>query len=339
MFPTDLALSRRAALGLFGATGAAAFAPGIFAQPADGGGAAPAPPQALQGAGFYRFALGSFNLALVSDGGFPFGSGYPLFGRNVNKDDVEACLTEAFVDPTKVMGQVNTFLIQTGKQNILIDTGCGSSFGPGTGKLIGNLANAGVKPEDINALIITHAHPDHINGLADAKGLGLFPNAAFFASKIEHDFWTGPAPDLSKTLVPAEMRQLMTGSAASLFEGLKGKVQLVGDGDTIAPGVKVFLAPGHTPGHLAVHIASGSEQLLYVTDAAHHAGVNLPHPDWYVGYDTDPQIASRSRRALFTKAAGERCLVAGAHLPFPAVGHVKHVKGGGFEWAPKFWEW
>lgn len=335
MYPADFAISRRAALGLLSATGVGAITSRASAQQP----AAPAAAVPVQGAGFYRFGVGEFKLALVSDGGFPFGAAYPLFGRNVGKDDVDAACAEAFLNPAKLMGHVNTLLIQTGKQNILVDTGCGSSFGPTTGKLVSNLANAGLKPEDINAIIITHAHPDHINGLADAKGLSLFPNATYFAAKAEQEFWSGAAPDLSKSLVDPGMAKLMTASAATLFAGINGKVQLVGNNDTIVEGIKAILAPGHTPGHLALHIASGSEQLIYVTDAAHHFAVNLPHPDWFVGFDTDPVMAAKSRRMLLTRAAVDRALISGAHLPFPAVGHVRSNRSGGFEWVPSVWEW
>jgi glyoxylase-like metal-dependent hydrolase (beta-lactamase superfamily II) len=134
------------------------------------------------------------------------------------------------------------------------------------------------------------------------------------------------------------MKKNLVQAAQTVFGAIKPKLEPYENGKRVVDGVEVVAAPGHTPGHSALAIASGASQLFYITDAAHHAYINFPHPDWHVAFDTDPIQAAKSRRALLDRAAVDRVLVSGAHLPFPAVGHVK-TQDNGFEWVPTVWEW
>ena len=327
---------RRDTLKLLGA-GAAGWLAFGNAEPAFAREKATATPS-LIGAGFYRFKVGDIAVSLVSDGGFPFNPPYPLFGANASVIEVKAALERAFIPYDKVNGHVNTLLVRSGKEVILIDSGCGKLFGPTTGKLLANLANAGAKPTDVTAIVISHAHPDHVGGLLDEKGTPVFPNARYFVHKEELAFWTAPNVDLSKSAAPADMKKNLVAVAAKTFAALRGKIEPFENGKRIVEGLEVVAAPGHTPGHSAFMIASGNSQLFYITDAAHHVALNLPHPDWHVGFDTDPVEAATTRRKIFDRAAADRVLVSGAHLPFPALGHVR-AAGRGFEWAPKIWEW
>lgn len=349
-------LSRRAAIASMGAAGLAATALGRNGQESKlVAPSLPQPPKApaaaampdLNGAGFYRFKIGGMSgttVTLLTDGSFPFGTPFPMFGANADKAAVEAAAAEVMIPPAKLIGHVHGLLIDTGKERILIDSGCGSGMGPTTGRLLKTLALAGHAPGAINAVVITHAHPDHVGGLMEEKGLDVFPNAQYFVHKAEVDFWTGPNPDLSGSKADFKMKSAMTMTAKTLFtqltESYKARFHQIADNDKVLDldAVRLVHAPGHTPGHSAVRITSGSDALFFITDLAHHAPIQFPHPDWHVAFDTDPVQAAKTRRTLLEKAAGDKTLISGSHLPFPAVGYVRK-QGEGFVWVPRVWEW
>lgn len=321
-------LSRRDALRLFGLAGVtAAFAPSLV-RGAEATGARPSIPS-LAGAqpGFFRFKIGAFEALAVNDGGFappveqsPFGVGEP-------REKVSETLREAFLAPDKTQIPFNVLLVRMGSELVMIDAGCGSAMGPAGGRLVENLAAAGVKPEQISAIILTHAHGDHFGGLLDGSDQPVFKNAQLFVTRVEHDFWTGSSPDLSELKMPAETKAGFIKGAQKYLNAFKGKWQFIKPGEKLLDGIEIVDEPGHTPGHIGVLFASGSDQLLHFVDVAHHHALSFAHPEWVLAFDAQPKLAIETRRKIFDRAAADRVRVFGAHMPFPALGHVRSLQG------------
>ena len=290
----------------------------------------------LQGAGFYRRRIGQAEVVLLSDGGFPMDP-VALFGE-VPSHEMEAARRSAFHTAATVPGHVNALMVCEGSNVILIDTGCGSLFGPATGFLSRNLTRAGVSANDVTHVILTHAHPDHIGGLVGADEKLAFPKARIVINRAEHDFWTQPAPTMSKSRAPAEMQAMVIDVAKRVFAIAQPKVELVKPCDKVGAAITIVDAAGHTPGHVALGIESGGESMIYVTDAVHIPSLQLANPGWHVLYDADPEQAVETRRMILAKAAAERMIIAGAHIPFPATGNLV-ADGEGYRFVPAIWEW
>jgi glyoxylase-like metal-dependent hydrolase (beta-lactamase superfamily II) len=326
MFPPVSRPTRRQAL---------AAAAGLVAAPATR--AADPPAAGTPGVpAAYPFKLGTFDAVLANDGSFTFPGVQPFFAPEGKPEEAAAALKHAFLPADRVTLSCNSLFVNTGRERVLVDAGCGAMY-PGMGQLAGNLRTAGVRPEDVTAVVLTHAHFDHFGGLFDAAGRPAFPNAVLYLPAAEEAFWTGPAPDLSAARVDAATKAQVLAGSKRFFAGLPGKVERVRPGQTLFGGaVELVAAPGHTPGMLAVLVDGGSEQLLHVADAAHHYVLMFARPDWSAGVDQDPQQAKATRRKLFDRAAADRLRVTAAHLPFPGLGHVR-AAGTGFEWVPEPW--
>ena len=314
---------------------ALAAAAGVFAAPALAADP-PAAPKPVVPA-YYPFKLGKFDALLANDGCFTFPGVQPFFATEGKPAEVTAALNAAFLPTDSVTLSCNSLLVNTGRERVLIDAGCGAMY-PGMGQLAANLKTAGVKPDEVTAVVLTHAHFDHFGGLFDPAGKPAFPNAVLHLPEAEEAFWTGPNPDLTGARVPAEMVAQVLAGTRKFFAGLPGKVERVRPGQKLFGGaVEVVAAPGHTPGMVAVLVdGGGSDQLLHIADAAHHHVLMFARPDWSAGIDTDPATAKVTRRRLFDRAAADRLRVTAAHLPFPGLGHVRRA-GTGYEWVPEPW--
>jgi glyoxylase-like metal-dependent hydrolase (beta-lactamase superfamily II) len=328
--------TRRDALKIAGAAGVMAALP--WGGTPDAEAAAPTL-KGPQGGGYYRFAIGDVEAVVISDGSLSFQPIQPTWAPEASKEELEGALRSAFLSADRLHLDVNTLLLKIGGELVLVDTGAGNLFGPALGKMPERLAAAGVQPAQVTAVVISHAHGDHFGGLLDGTGKPAFPNAAYFASKTEIDYWTGPDPDMSKLRIPEANKKVFATNAKRYLEAIKDRLTPVSAGQKILPGLEVLSAPGHTPGHIALLVSSGKETLLHAADTAHHHVLMFVHPEWTSAFDSDPTMGAETRRRLLDRAAADGLRVLGYHLPFPGIGHVRTVKGGGFEWTPEPWNW
>lgn len=228
----------------------------------------------------------------------------------------------------KAPASMNAFAIKTPTQIILVDTGLGS-FSERVGNLAGLLGKAKISPESVNAVLLTHMHGDHIGGLLDKDGKPVFPNATIYLSSPEKAFWSD---DAAMNAAP-EARKPNFELARKSLAAYGDKVHTFEFGAEPVQGVTALNAVGHTPGHTAYLLNSGTQKVLFCGDLVHAAAVQMPNPAICASYDMDMPQAVKTRREIMKKAASERLMVAGAHLPFPATGRIEAL-GNGFIYKP-----
>ncbi|MCP2500196.1 MAG: MBL fold metallo-hydrolase [Deltaproteobacteria bacterium] len=328
--------TRRDALKIAGAAGVMAALPWSGIPEAEAAAPALKGPQA---GGYYRFAIGEIEAVVISDGGLSFQPIQPTWAPEASKEELEGTLRSAFLPTDRLNLDVNTLLLKIGGELVLVDSGAGGLYGPSLGKVRERLSAAGVEPSQVTGVVLTHAHGDHFGGLLDGDGKPVFPNAAYFASKTEVDYWTGSDPDMSKLRVPEENKKVFAANAKRYLGAIKDRLTPVSPGQKIVPGLEVVSAPGHTPGHIALLVSSGKEALLHAVDTVHHHKLMFAHPEWTSAFDSDPKMGADTRRKILDRSAADGLRVLGYHLPFPGIGHVRAVKGGGFEWVPEPWNW
>lgn len=297
-------ISRRHALL---AAAALPLAPALAALPA----AAAAPLQgSAAGAGFNRFRLGAFEVTALLAGTRTTDKPQETFGLNVSPEEFAAVSQAAFIPADKTQNFFTPVLVNTGSQLVLFDTGLAPEG------ITGALAAAGVTPDQIDLVVLTHMHGDHIGGLAGEAG-PTFPNALYAAGQAEFDFWAGQANEG----FDAKVRPL-----AEKMTFLKNDSQVAG-------GIYAIEAFGHSPGHMAFLLDSEDARLVLTADTANHYVWSLANPDWEVRFDADKPAAAATRRKLLGMIAEERLPFIGYHMPFPAMGYVE-TQGTGFRYVP-----
>lgn len=315
-------LDRRTVLAGSTALAAAGLAGTLPAVPAR----AAAPMTGTQAPGFYRYKLGDFEVTAVSDGVVTM----PLadnFVRNAPKDEVNAALQAAFLPTDRLSNQYTPIVVNTGARLIALDTGRGPN-----GRYLANLAAAGIDPKAVDVVLISHFHGDHIGGLRAADQSLVFPNAEIMVPAAEWAHWMD---DAKMNAAPEAARGAFQ-NVRRIFGPIADKVTRFEPGKELVPGISGLATPGHTPGHTAFDITSGSGRLIFQGDVSIMSYLFVRNPGWHVAFDLDPQQAEATRRKLYDMIAAERILVTGYHWPFPAAGHLE-IDGNGYLLHPVVW--
>jgi glyoxylase-like metal-dependent hydrolase (beta-lactamase superfamily II) len=312
---------------LAGAAGAAIGSLASGVEPA----AASALPANKAGPGIYRYRIGEYELTALYDGIW-YRPITKEFIRNAPFNEVEHALDAAFMPHDKLATPFTTLIVNTGKKLVLIDTGTGGQISPTAGMVVDNLAAAGIAPKDVDQIVISHFHPDHINGIKDKDNNLIFANAELMVPGPEWAFWMD---DANMNAAPAGMKEIFL-NQRRIFSDIAKKVTQFEPGKEVAPGIVTLPAPGHTPGHTVFAIHSGNESLMVLSDTAQHPAVFARHPTWQAAFDFDGNETIATRKRLFDRAAADRMLVTGYHFPFPACGHLIKTASG-YEHVPVEW--
>jgi glyoxylase-like metal-dependent hydrolase (beta-lactamase superfamily II) len=320
-----LPVSRRGLLAGAGAAALAATLPQSAARAA-------APMRNTLPPAWHRFKWGEFEATVVSDGNLPLGKPAESF-VGPGADRINTLLTSEFLDPNAATLEQNILVVNTGRQLLLFDTGMGESmgadskmFGPTTGRLLANLRAAGIEPAQIDMVVATHAHCDHVWGLVDASGQRVFPNAQVAINEADVKFWTDDANKRG----PAFMGVFIEGAKKNL-NAYRDRLVMVRDGQEVVPGVVALFTPGHTVGHTCYAITSGNRTMVNTGDLAHHQVLLLRSPLMEFSYDTDPKQSAQTRARMLDRLATDRHAVLSYHFPWPGLGHVRK-EGDGYAW-------
>ncbi len=290
------------------------------------------PPAGKPTPGIYRYRIGGFELTALYDGIW-YRPITDKFIRNAPFAEVESALADAFMPADKLATPFTTLVVNTGRKLVLIDTGTGGQIAPSAGALGDNLAAAGINPKAVDLIVVSHFHPDHINGIKDKNDNLVFPNAEITVPDAEWNFWMD---DANMNAAASDLK-LTFRNQRRIFSNIARNVTRFTPGAEVAPGIVTLAAPGHTPGHTVVAVHSGEQSLLVLGDTAQHPAVFARHPDWQAAFDIDGGAAVATRKKLFDRAAADRMLVTGYHFPFPACGHLVKTANG-YEHVPVEWQ-
>lgn len=280
----------------------------------------------------YRFNIGDFQCLAINDGDFVGNARHSSTHQNWNagtlfvnapEGDLHQVLQDYGLKPDHLPSTWTCLLVKTPTNVVLVDTGFGAGAKYG-GRLLPELLAEDFRPQDIDTVILTHAHADHIGGVVDAAGEVTFPEAKYYMWQDEWDFWT------SETHLK-EVSEWAANFARQKLPPLAHQLEKLDANTEIVPGIRAIAAPGHTAGHMAVEVESRGEYLLNIADLALHP-IHLEYPEWYARLDHFPEQAVATRQAIYQQAAKRNALVLAFHFPpFPSLGHIVE-KGDGWTW-------
>jgi glyoxylase-like metal-dependent hydrolase (beta-lactamase superfamily II) len=295
------------------------------------GAQAAAPAQAGQAPSFFRYRVGDLQITAVNDG-----MAYrdiPGFISNASDADVRQALADVFLPTDKFPITFTTLVINTGSKLILIDTGNGDLAPPTAGRWMANFRAAGFEPSQVDTIVFSHFHGDHINGFCLKDGTNPFPQAQVMVPEPEWAYWMNDTERARAT------GAYMTGNFSNIrrvFDPIRKDVTMYRWDQEILPGITALRADGHTPGHTAFAIVSGAGKLLVMSDVTNNTEIFARHPDWSALFDHDADRARATRHRMLDIAATEKMQVSFYHAPFPATGHIMR-QGAGYALVPAMW--
>jgi glyoxylase-like metal-dependent hydrolase (beta-lactamase superfamily II) len=289
---------------------------------------AAAPAQKTQVPGYYRHQVGAFEVTALYDGQIELDT---KILKNATQPQIQQLLARLFRNnPTPTA--VNTYLVNTGSQLVLVDTGAAKLFGPTLGNVLANLKASGYSPEQVDVVLLTHLHADHVGGVLGPDGQPAFPNASVYVAKAEADFWLSKdvmakAPKDAQGFFTMAQNSVAPVAAAGKFKTFEGELEVV-------PGIKALATPGHTAGHTSYLLSSNGQQLLILGDIVHNFAVQFAKPEVAIEFDSDPKAAVATRKRLFAWAAKDKLQISAMHLPFPGIGNVRADGSGHYTYVP-----
>jgi len=259
------------------------------------------------------FMLGDFEVATLLAGTRTAPDPQSIFGMNVSAEEFAAVSAENFIPADKNQFFFTPTVVRAGSDVVLFDTGLNAAG------ITGPLAAAGISPDDVTVVVITHMHGDHIGGLTDDSGAETFKNARYVTGQKEYDAWAakGDSDSFNAKVKP-----------------LAEKMAFLGDGDDVVSGISAMAAFGHTPGHMVYRLESAGQQLVVAADSANHFVWSLAYPEWEVKFDMDKAAAAATRKNLFGMLSADKIPFIGYHMPFPGLGYVATRGEGGFRYVP-----
>jgi len=274
----------------------------------------------------HHFRVGNINCYAVSEGRFSylppqFPTPKTLLFKNAPEEELNKILRQHNIEPDNWPSWDSDYtclVIKSEGEMLLVDTGLNDPKA-NCGKLVANLRTLNIKPEEIYKILISHGHPDHINGITQKDGSLVYPNARYLMGRREFQFWMeGEA----QSALDGHMGEIMRDFVNRNLEPFRDRIDIIEDGQEIIPGVTTILAPGHTPGHLAMLIESQSEKFLHLVDSILHP-IHCEHPEWCAVVDFDLELTVESRRKLMAMAANDKMLTMSFHFDFPGLGYMQ----------------
>lgn len=288
--------------------------------------------QQKQVAGYYQYQSGQTQITALLDG-----TNYisPNLFKGLSEQQIHASLKKYYADQAKgVQTSINAFLVNTGHALVLVDSGAASCFGSHLGSVLSNLKASGYKPEQVNTILLTHLHPDHVCGISK-NGIANFPNATVYVSSTEANYWLNPE-QIKKLPQTQQVGYLATvekiKQAIAPYQA-KQRFKTYKLGDQIQ-GFNVISTPGHTPGHFSYELKTANETIVFIGDIVHSHSIQFDHPATAIGYDVDPKQAVATRLKQFAEYAKHGETIAAPHLPFPGIGHIYSADGKSYQWIP-----
>ncbi|MFR0690407.1 MBL fold metallo-hydrolase [Enterobacterales bacterium AE_CKDN230030158-1A_HGKHYDSX7] len=287
----------------------------------------PAAPK-TQAPGYFRLAVGDYEVTALYDG---YNDLSPGLLQGMSAERIRALLARQAINGERVQTNFNAFLVNTGRHLVLVDSGAGQCIGGTAGHLLENMQAAGYEPAQVDSILLTHMHLDHVCGLVDGQGRALFTNATVYAAEAEADYWLDEkrrdqAPEKAREFFDIAQRSLAPYRTAR-------RLQTFVPPASPLPELQTEATSGHTPGSTSYRFESNGQAIVFIGDLIHNVAVQFAHPEVAIRFDTDPKKAVKARNAEFGALATNGAWVAAAHLPFPGIGHITR-DGKAFNWAP-----